>query len=330
MGTVSTQFKFAYLTIYYSVLRMGFKPTRLTDFQSSYHESSDKKKLNKIANVTREKLLSGSKIQVTNSFAIQFSYLSQFLQYASQNSSRLNISRSEYTAHLGLTKRHSEALCSVATALDLVNPRKLTITSLGKSVADGDPYLEYIGTIWILHYTISSNKKWLIWNTLMNEAFPTKQHITQEEAKKTFDQLDGKLSKFTMTKKIQSEIRVVLDAYTTKGFSKLSLIQKQEDSFVFNKITQVPPEIFTAIILIFRQRYHDKASGISIEALTKESNSPGRILNIEEETIRKILEEAKNKELLYIERKADLDQIRFREGITVESLLKMYYEGMKK
>ena len=133
-----------------------------------------------------------------------------------------------------------------------------------------------------------------------------------------------------MTKKIQSEIRVVLDAYTTRGFSKLSLIKRQENSFIYNKITQVSPEILTAIILIFRQRYHTNASAISIEALTKESNSPGRILNIEEETIRKILEIAKNKELLYIERKADLDQIRFREGITVESLLRMYYEGLKK
>jgi hypothetical protein len=197
-------------------------------------------------------------------------------------------------------------------------------------MAEGDPYLEYTGTLWILHFIISSNKKWLIWNTLMNETFPTKQRITQEEARAAFDHLGDKLSKFTMTKKIQREIGVVLDAYTTKGFSKLSLVKKYEDIFAFNKIEQVPPEILTAITLIFRQRYHSNASGISIEALTKESNSPGRILNIEEETLRKILEEAKNKELLYIERKADLDQVRFREGITVENLLRRYYEGLKK
>jgi len=307
---------------------MTYRPTKITDFQSQVQEKN-KTKSSEETKKTQLRILRDPKIQVTNSFAIQFSYLSQFLQYASQNSNRPNISRSEYVTHLGLTTRHSEALCSVAIALDLVNPRKLTITSLGKTIAEGDPYIEYVVTIWVLHYIISSNKKWLIWNTLMNETFPTKQRITQEEAKTAFDPLGEKLSKFTMTKKIQREIKVVLDAYTTKGFSKLSLIQKEEDIFVFSKITQVPPEILNAVILIFRQRYHSNASAISIEALTKESNSPGRILNIEEETMRKLLEEAKNKELLYIERKADLDQIRFREGITVENLLKRYYEGMK-
>lgn len=273
--------------------------------------------------------LNGAKIQVTNSFHVQFSYLSQFLQFAFQNSAKGAIMRSEYIAHLGLTDRHAEALCSVGVAFDLIYPRKLTITSMGKTIVEGDPFIDYIGTIWLLHYVVSSNKKWLVWNTLMDETFPTKQCITQEEAKRAFDYLGEKLSRHTMTTKIQSEIRVVLDAYTTRDFSKLLLIQKRGDSFVFQKTTQFAPEILTAIILVFRQRYHANASAISIESLTKDSNSPGRILNMDEDIMRRILEQAKNKEFLYIERKADLDQVRFRVGVTVEDLLKKYYQGMK-
>lgn len=273
--------------------------------------------------------LNGAKIQVTNSFQVQFSYISQFLQFGVQNSAKPAIARSEYVAHLGLTERHAEALCSVGVAFGLICPRKLTITTLGKTIAEGDPFIDYAGTVWLLHYVISSNKKWLVWNTLMDETFPTKQCITQEEAKRAFDHLAEKLSRHTMTTKIQSEIRVVLDAYATGGFSKLSLIQKRGDRFVFQKTTHIPPEILTAIILVFRQRYHANVSAISIESLTKESNSPGRILNMDEDIMRRILEQAKNKELLYIERKADLDQIRFRQGVTVEDLLNMYFQGMK-
>jgi hypothetical protein len=298
------------------------RTTKLTDFVPKPAQKSS----NQPAIVAS---LNGSRIQVVNSFPIQFSYLSQFLQFAFQNSSKPTINRSEYTSHLGLTSRHSQALSSVAIALDLIYPRKLTITSLGKVIAEGDPYIDYAGTIWLLHYVVSSNKKWLIWNTLMNETFPSKQRVSQEEAKASFDHLSNKLTKYTMTSKIPREITVVLDAYATKGFSKLSLIQKQGGCFVFQKTTQLPPEILSAIILVFRQRYHANASAISIESLTKESNSPGRILNMDEEAMRKILEQAKNKELLYIERKADLDQIRFREGVTVEDLLKRYYQGMK-
>lgn len=308
---------------------MSYKPTKITDFQNQIaHEnvaSTTKKN-----NISSKKSLFNFKIQITNNFAIKFSYLSQLLQYATQEKDKLKIPRSEYVTHLGLTKRHTQALFSVAIAFDLFNPRKLTITQIGNTIAEGDPYLEYVGTLWLLHYIISSNKQLLIWNTLINETFSSKQHMTREEAKTTFDYLSEKLSKYTMDKKIQSEIRVILDAYTSpKGFGKLSLIQKQENLFVFRKTLQVPPEILAAIILIFRQRYHINASAISIEALIKESNSPGRILNIDEDTMRKILEEAKNKDLLFIERKADLDQIRFREGITIESLLRMYYEGIK-
>ena len=161
---------------------MVYREPKITDFDGNISYPKEKPlEDSKIAFSASS--IKGFKIQVTNSFAIQFSYLSQFLQYAAQNSSMPSVSMSEYEAHLGLTTRHSEALCSVAIALDLINPRKLTITSLGKVVADGDPYLEYTGTIWVLHYNISSNKKWLIWNTLMNETFPSKQHVTQEEAK---------------------------------------------------------------------------------------------------------------------------------------------------
>jgi len=222
-----------------------------------------------------------------------------------------------------------EAVCSVAVAFDLVTPQKLTITQIGKTISEGDPYLEYIGTLWILHYNVASNKKWLIWNTLMNEVFPTKQKITSEEAKASFNHLREKLSKFTMTKKIQREIAIILDTYTTKAFSKLGIIQKEKDMYTFHKTDQIPPEILATTTLIFRQRYDPNASGISMEALVQESNSPGRIFNLEENTMRKILEQAHHKGLLYIERKADLDQIRFKEGLTTETILKMYYEGLR-
>jgi hypothetical protein len=217
----------------------------------------------------------------------------------------------------------------VAVAFDLINPKKLTITQLGKTIIEGDPYLEYAGTLWILHYNVASNKKWMIWNTLMNEVFPAKQKATSKDAKAAFDHLREKLTKSTMTKKVPREIAVILDAYTTKAFSKLEILQKEKNTYIFQRTTQISPEILTATALIFRQRYNQNASGISTEALVKAPNSPGKILNLEESTMRKILEQAHHKGYLYIELKADLDQIRFREGITVESLLEKYYEGIK-
>lgn len=308
---------------------MTFRATKITDFDDVAADSLGRQISRKNSEGSAD-ISKSHKIQLTNSFAIQFSYLSQFLQYAAKNSDRPKISRSEYVTHLGLTKRHAEAVCSVAVAFDLVVPQRLTVTQVGKTVAEGDPYLEYIGTLWMLHYNVASNKKWLIWNTLLNEVFPTRQKITAEEARESFSGLREKLSKFTMNKKVRREIAIILDCYTTKSFNKLGIIQKEDGSYISQRTDQIPPEILTAITLVFRQRYNPNASGISMETLIKAPNSPGRILNMEESAMRSVFDQANHRGLLFIERKADLDQIRFREGIAVETLLKMYYEGLKK
>jgi hypothetical protein len=307
---------------------MAYRDTKITDFEIKKSEPA-KRETSSETLPSSASPLRGFKIQVTNSFAIQFSYLSQLLLFAAKNQDKPKISRADYVDYLGLTERHVESICSVAVALGLVSSQKLAITQMGKTMAEGDPYLEYTGSLWLLHYIISSNSKWLIWNTLMNEVFPTKHEITSEEAKASFNHLREKLSKFTVTKKIQREIAIVLDAYTNKALSKLALVTKEDSSYTFHKPDHIPPEILTATILIFRQRYNPTASGVCMEALIHESNSPGRILNLEESTMRKILEQAHQKGLLYIERKADLDQIRFRGGITIENLLKTYYEGLR-
>jgi len=306
---------------------MSYRATKITDFEISPSASKEANASDSPSSTSSPG--KGLKIQVTNSFAIQFSYLSQFLQYATKNSERPNIQRTEYVAQLGLTKRHTEAVCSVAVAFDLVVPKKLTATQVGKTIAEGDPYLEYTGTLWILHYNVASNKKWLIWNTLLNEVFPNRQKITPEEARESFSGFREKLSKFTMNKKVRREIAIVLDSYTTKSFNKLGIIQKEDGSYVFHRGEQIPPEILSAATLVFRQRYDPNASGVSMETLLKAPNSPGRILNMEENTMRSIFNQAAHKGFLFMERKADLDQIRFREGITVETLLKTYYEGLK-
>ena len=175
-----------------------------------------------------------------------------------RNSDRPKISRSEYVTHLGLTDRHTEAVCSVAVAFDLVVPRTLKVTKIGKTMAEGDPYLEYTGTLWTLHYNVASNKKWLIWNTLLNEVFPTRQKITSEEARESFSGLRERLSKFTMNKKVRREIAIILDCYTTKSFNKLGIIQKEDSEYTFHRTDQIPPEILTATTLVFRQRYRPK------------------------------------------------------------------------
>jgi hypothetical protein len=309
---------------------MSYKTTKITDFQADSSRKNGAKEKQVDSSLYPKRDFRGSKVQVTNSFAVQFSYVSQFLQYAFKKSDKPRISRQEYVNHLGLTRRHAEAMCSMAVAFDLVIPNKLTITPVGKSMAEGDPYLEFTGTLWILHYNVASNKKWLIWNTLFNEVFPTRQKITSEEARESFNGLRERLSKFTMNKKVRREIAVILDSYTTKSFNKLGIIQKEDIEYIFQKTDQIPPEILTATTLVFRQRHDPNASGVSMETLIKAPNSPGRILNMEESTVRRIFDQANHKGLLFIERKADLDQIRFREGITVETLLEMYYEGLKK
>ena len=78
---------------------------------------------------------------------------------------------------------------------------------------------------------------------------------------------------------------------------------------------------------LYRDRYLKGATGIEIEHLVKEQNSPGRVFHISERQLRLSLERLHKERRISIESRANLDQIRFRSNENWLDIVKQFYEG---
>ncbi len=97
-------------------------------------------------------------------------------------------------------------------------------TRIGELVFKYDPYLETLGTLYIMHYLSASNPTLVVWNRIFNTAY-SKEEVTKEEAIALFEDLRDEISSYTFNKSIGKEITILLDAYTNQRYSKLGLLE---------------------------------------------------------------------------------------------------------
>ena len=94
-----------------------------------------------------------------------------------------------------------------------------------------------------------------------------------------------------------------------------------------NESPQVPDLCILASCYLYRDRYAKGATGLEIEYLAKEQNSPGRVFHISEYQLRLALERLHRERNVSIESRANLDQIRFRANKNWLDIVKQFYEG---
>ena len=134
-----------------------------------------------------------------------------------------------------------------------------------------------------------------------------------------------------MQKKTRKELRAFFAAYAEEVFYKLAYLREIKSKVYAptRDVVIVPPQIFLAAALIHRDRFHPGASGVEIPTLIHGDNSPGRLMRQREGYIRKALDELHEAGLLTIESKANLDQVRFKRGLTWLDAVREYYQTLE-
>jgi hypothetical protein len=273
---------------------------------------------------------SNLKLQVTKNYHLNLSQISRLLIYVSKKDTTDKISASNIVNNLGLPfSQVRYSIASMAVAFGLLQPRIYKLTELGRIITLYDTFFDDIGTLYILHYTISSEPRWVIWNYMINNVLYNKKMIDAGEVKEKFSFLKGQFSEGTIKEHVRKEISSFFDAYINRDFERLNLIKRDGNQYYMEKTKEIPELILLASILIYRERYEPKTPALQIETLVSAPNSPGRVFNIEESDFRKILEELHKKGDIYIESSADLDQVRFKGDIGSNDIIKTYYEGKK-
>lgn len=267
------------------------------------------------------------KLQLTNGFFADFSQIARILAYAIEHQSEGRIPSAAYAMSMGVPTRRAENLCSITSAFALIRPVVLTSTKLGSAVHRYDPFLDDLGTLWLLHYLVSSNERYVVWNRLVNQVIPENGRFSTVIARPYFDDLSQFYSARSMDKNLRDEIGAVWNAYTEQAFRYLNYIHAESDQvYVQGDPKPVPPQVFGAAALSYRDRFAPKAVTLDVPILAKAANSPGRVFSLNERQVRDLLEEVKRLGYLYVETRADLDQVRFREDDDFLGVIRRYYE----
>ena len=267
------------------------------------------------------------KLQLTKGFFVDMSQIARMLTYAVDHQGEGRISAEAYVESMGISASRVENLSSLATALELIRPVVLAPTELGLVIHRHDPFFDELATLWLLHYLVSSNKRYVVWNRLIDRVIPENEAFSTTVGRPYFEDLSQYYSEHSMDKHLRKEMGTVWNAYTEQSFRHLDYIRAESDQiYTLSNHEPVPPGVFHAAVVVYRERYAPGAATLEVMALARAANSPGRLFNLTERQVRDLLEEIKQTGHVFVETRADLDQVRFRDDYDLPSIMCRYYE----
>lgn len=177
-----------------------------------------------------------------------------------------------------------------------------------------DPYLEHLGSIWLIHFWLCFNDQemtaYRYFFNIFNGEYFEKQvllaHMSDDLSKLTSG--DSSVNDTTL----QKDIDTFLNSYSKKHVNKardeeqfnsplteLSLIQESGKNYYLsdlNSKSDLPVEIFIYALLKFVQRESkvSKVSKVNFKSLLLDSLSPGRIFRLSEQGLGEKLDEAQD------------------------------------
>lgn len=267
------------------------------------------------------------KLQFTNGYRPRFDQISRIMQYLLTRKNQKRIPRKEIVANLGIPDKQVENLTSMMTGFGLVTSRTSTLTSFGKIITKADPYFEKVDTLWIIHYIVSSDQRWVVWYRIMNTVIPAHDDISIDLVSNTyFNDLASHYSVKTYNEKLPKEIGAVLASYTRSELSRLKILDSEGvGKFIRGTPIEVTSLVFLFCLVNFRDRFSPGSSAINVEDISIGDNSPGRVLYLPKYKVRNVLTELNNRTLLRLEQFGNLDQVRFSDSNSQENILGLIY-----
>lgn len=267
------------------------------------------------------------KLELTNGYRLHFREFSRVMSYVTEQKERKIIPRQEITKALGMSIRQFESLSSIMVALGLLKPATFVLTILGRAIAEKDLFFEKEETLWLMHYIVSSNPKWVVWHRIVTKVFPNEIIINAPVCSPYFSDLAETYSVRSIERKVPKEINAVLYAYSETHFLKLNFISKmstgqwkREES---DKISSLP---FLYACLHFQEMLGRQSTGISLEEALVNDLSPARVLHLKQYEVVALFDQLHSTRLCSLETFGELHQLRYAYGLTKQVVLNEIYD----
>lgn len=194
------------------------------------------------------------------------------------------------------------------------------ITKLGRFLFDHnsgsqscvDPFLEKIGSIWLLHFELNFESRALTSyryffnycnyqsfekNKLVDEIFSSTPSLTGASAgKRATVKKDVDCFLHTYTKKARSS-KIVDEEYFSSPLSELGLVREVSSGFMVSELSErrsLPTEIFSYALCRFiaRETTESNVNSIDFDSILSKPGSPGRIFRMSEQGLTSALDSA--------------------------------------
>ena len=263
------------------------------------------------------------KLQLSKGFPYDTAVMSRILSVLTGMNGKW--SQEQLIERLGLPYGIVSNTLALMAASGLTVHRANRVATLGKLVATHDPFMEKTGTLWFCHYQLGSQPDLVVWNTLVNQVLPERIPVTLEAARHLFGFLPvADYAPAHVNMYLRKELRSFFAAYTEQGLAKLRYLAETPDGFIRSDAVPVPALVFAAMLQLYRDRHFAGASALSVNVIFAAENSPGRVCGLNEATVRTLLEQLHRGGEVFLESRADLDQVRLccPDG---ESFMEKYY-----
>ena len=265
-------------------------------------------------------------LKLTAGYRMDFGQIARIAAFCAEANAQL-LTGQTIAEKLGISSARLHRLWMIATALGIGEKGTWKTSELGRTLIQHDRFLDDLGTLWLLHYVISSDPGNTVWNTMVNHVLLENPLVTMAVAKRCFTGLMEQYTEASFSEHLNKEINAFFNAYTRQSFSHLDyLVEKSPRAYTLEGGSVPPKRIFEAALLLFRDRFSPQTVTIDIFSIAVDENSPGRVLGLTERQVRDLLEEIEGPGDIYVESRADLDQVRFSDDLTFLAAVRRYYE----
>ncbi len=223
------------------------------------------------------------------------------------------------------------------------------VTELGKLVLENDPYLEDIGTLWVLHYELVNKREFVpSWYFVFNEL--KMKSFTQDDFVRLIDNYSVNIlgaDKPPAARLSTDDFNCILGTYISKGslqasrvspesnidcpFGELELLGVDSLRDKTYRKKQAAPDLipdFIALYAILRFREERGLSGnaLRVEDLLNTPASPGKAFNLDTFSLLEILRRLESRGFLRVIRTAGLDEVRIESDMSPIECLEEHYE----
>ena len=270
------------------------------------------------------------------SFSIREGWLAKGLQAVKDNDKIFLSSEATDILGIGTNMVKSLKYWMLASKLIVDENRSVSLSSFGELLYKYDKYLEDEFSWWLIHIMMILNKEdAYIFNTFFNKCI-FKNFSKGDIYKQISNSLDSQNIDYN-EKILQDEINMIIKTYSIDEkidnpennficpLTDLNLIRKVDKDLYEKNKPEYKDLNYLIVYYLITIITKDKDS-ISINDLVSIENSPIKILNLDKNLLNEYLDEMKRNNLIIINRTAGLNMVYLRCKMTLEEIVKEYYD----